>query len=107
MNWRVYYDSGSYCDGRDVTPQNLPRLGVQVIVQEDSSRSNGWDVVRMYDYYLWKDGYWYGADIFGLFDYLQTPRNSTVVLFGRTIDRERYNDVVQRAIQYTLETKVK
>lgn len=84
---RIYYS-----DGRVASEGPFPARDVQVIVQEDER--TGWFMLTGFDYYVQRGGWWIGVDIFGLFDFLL---DSGVVLFGRTIDADEYDNIYQRA----------
>lgn len=94
MKFKVYYSNGTTCSSDEYTPETLPARDVQVIVQDDPDV--GWATTHTRDYYLWRDGRWVGADIFGLWDYLSRPGWKRV-LFGRTLLRDEFNEVYQRA----------
>jgi hypothetical protein len=86
MNARIFYGDGTEYEG-----DRPPTRDVQVILQHDES---GPYFQSGSDYYVWQGDRWQGVDIFGLFDFLLDSR---LVLFGRTIDREEYNAIYQRA----------
>ena len=48
------------------------------------------------DYYVWRDGAWWGCDINGLFDFLL---DSGLVLFGRTVDTATFNRIFSQALE--------
>lgn len=79
-----------YSDHEYEGPNPHPR-DVQVIIQDDG---DGPVFLTGADYYVRRGDYWHGVDIFGLYDYLL---DSGLVLFGRTISREEYQDIYQRA----------
>jgi hypothetical protein len=85
----VYYGDGAAqeADG------SQPSRGVQVIVQ--SHPDTGSEIVTSSDYYVLDGDRWRGVDIFGLFDFLM---DSGIVLFGRTIGRDEYQEIVRTAI---------
>jgi len=92
MAYRVYYDDHKEFD----VPregEKPPARGVQVIIQED--KSVGWAAVTSKDYYILRDGRWYAVDENGLYDYLL---DTGLVLFGRMITQEEYDDVMRRAM---------
>ena len=90
-SFRIYYD--------DLEPYSgpvfeAPGLGVLCIVELD--RDHGRRLVTQGDYYVWRDGRWYGVDYPGLVDYLLQagPRK---VLLGRLVERERFYRAVRQA----------
>lgn len=94
-DWRIYYDDGSIASSEESYPHTCEKNGVQVIVQDDVAF--GFRLLTN-DYYLWsyQDERWYGADLFGLFDYLQ-QNGQKVVLFGRSVPEERFEEIYQTA----------
>jgi hypothetical protein len=93
MTFKIFYD-GNYTYEGDV--YNAPSLGVICIVDCH-------DFPHLHensDYYIWQfreDG-WTGVDLFGLWDYLQTP-GCKKVLFGRTISNDAFNHIHEAAYQ--------
>lgn len=89
--WRIYYADGSTYDG---DPMNAPALDVLIIVHRDEGcgRFNRCGS----PYYTWRDGQWFGADIFGLFRYLSGP-GPLKVLFGYEVTNEQWQAVYKRA----------
>ena len=90
--WKVFYGDGTTAEGVGRQKLDEPR-GVQVIVQDHPEV--GVESVTGCDYYVWREGRWWGVDIFGLFDYLM---ESGLVLFGRTIEREEYQAIARKAL---------
>jgi hypothetical protein len=92
MDWKIFYEDGSTFSSEDGSPTDAPALGIQVIVQNDpdSGRYNQ----SGSDYYVYRDGRWWGVDIFGLFDFLI---HHSPVKFGRTTDNETYLSLFHRA----------
>ena len=84
---KIYYGDGSIYEGT-----NPPARDVQVILQVDPRRGPYFQSGS--DYYVWCEDHWLGVDIFGLFDYLI---DSGLVLFGRTIRNEEYQDIYRQA----------
>ena len=89
MRYMVYYDDGSIHDGPEA-----PATGVQVIVMPNPD--GGIMTATGSDYYVMRDGRWFGVDIFGLFDYLI---ESGLVLFGRTMPGKEYRKILEKALQ--------
>ena len=94
----IYYGDGSVYKSTDSS--GYESRDIQVIVQENEDV--GWYTVTGSDYYIWRDNKWIGVDIFGLFDFLL---DSKIVLFGRTIDGDEYEEICMRAIKDMNTTK--
>jgi len=87
--FRIFYQDGP------AEPDCIPSpRGVQAIVQDHEEV--GVQIVTSADYYVNEDGTWRGVDIFGLFDYLM---DTGQVLFGRTISRDEYQQVIRWATE--------
>lgn len=91
--WRIYYDDKDTHEDGDGPAVGEQARGVQVILQSDPGV--GWHMQSGSDYYIWRDGRWWGCDIAGLFDYLM---DSGLVLFGRMIDRDEFNEIFSQAM---------
>lgn len=91
MKQRVYYHHHEPAEG-DLVGDNA--RGVLCILQEDQEL--GWVVTSDADYYILRDGRWYGVDINGLFDFLL---DTGMVLFGRMVDRGEYAAAMSEAMQ--------
>lgn len=94
VDWRVYYDDAATFDSDDGPPHLAPKRGVQAVVR--THPRVGFLVLEGHDYYWWDGGEWLGGDKFGLFDYL-SQSGRKVVLFGRSIQRDEYERIVQQA----------
>jgi hypothetical protein len=92
MKYRIYYGDGT--ESEDVITS---ARDVQIIMQVDPTRRPYFQSGS--DYYVWRDDYWRGVDIFGLYDYLLDShrRDRTMVLFGRTLKNAEYNAIYQKA----------
>lgn len=91
MEYKIFTTNGDY------TNEDGPHTGdkardVQVILQHDPE--SGPYFQSSSDYYVWRDGRWWGVDIFGLYDFLL---ETGLVLFGRTVTNQEYREVYQRA----------
>lgn len=97
INWKVYYDDGSTYDNQDGPPKEAPKQGVICTVNRDDEV--GRQIINQYDFYWWhyEEEYWYGGDIFGLWDYL-TQSGEKIVLFGRSVPRDQYRTIHQQAV---------
>ena len=92
MKWRIYYEDGEFSSEEGGIAE-APARGVMVIVQDDEHV--GWATQTGSDYYVWRDGRWWGVDIFGLYDFLI---ELGLVKFGRTITSKEFNAIYQRAL---------
>lgn len=87
---RIYYSDGTFSEA-DWPIGNLAR-GVQAILQEDD---NGWIVTSGSDFYVKRDGRWFGVDDNGLWDFLL---DSGIVMFGRTLRSNKYKAILDEAL---------
>ena len=94
--WRIWYDNGTAYSSEDGTPENAPGRGV-ICIMQDSERT-GRHKLSGADYYILRDGRWFGVDLFGLWDYL-ADRGKKIVKFGRFVERERFNEIMRQAEQ--------
>lgn len=95
--WRIYYGDGSTYSDTDGTPYDAPTRNVQAIISADDAV--GWHMHNSEDYYWWHTEMgWVSGDHFGFYDYLLEPGPKRV-LFGRSISREEYNAIIERAHQ--------
>jgi hypothetical protein len=99
--WKVYYDDGSVLSNKDYKPEELPGVGVQVIVQADDR--HGWEFVEGKSFFVWDDrgkGYkWWGADREGFFDYLFNKPGKKVALLGRFIEDDAFDEIQRTAMK--------
>jgi hypothetical protein len=96
MPWRVYYGDGSTWSDEDGDPSQAPALNVQAVAVADPTV--GRFIYSQRDFYWYDDNQWYGADHFGLWDYLSRPGWKRV-LFGRSLPRAEFEAVMKRAIE--------
>jgi len=96
MDWRIYYADGSTFEGK---PENAPGLGVIVIVQKHKDTQIGSYLQHQSDYYVWAEGYWWGCDLFRLWQYwfVQKYPHPKVSLAGETIKNELYDQIIRSA----------
>lgn len=96
MKWKIYYSDGTSYSDIDGSPFDAPARDVQVIAIEDSNV--GKTFVGKEDMYWYKDGRWFGGDMFGLYDYLidNGPRK---VIFGRVLDNDNFKKIMKLAIE--------
>lgn len=83
MKYKVY-------KSRDA-PKNW---GVQAIVYE--YEPTGWSIAAGNDYYIQRENRWVGVDLCGMLDYVINELG--VVMAGRTISTQEYNDIIQKAM---------
>lgn len=91
--WRIYYGDGRTHDGQEGLPTGEEARGVQAILQKDADV--GWIVTSEADYYVWRDGRWWGVDLNGLFDFLL---DTGLVVFGRVIGAVRFREILNMAL---------
>lgn len=91
MGYRVYCEDRVWDSAEGGNP---PAWGVQVVVQEHPDV--GKEVVTGADFYVLRDGRWYGVDKWGLIDWCI---RSGKVLVGRQIDGERYSEIMAQAMK--------
>lgn len=94
MEWCIYYDDGDTFSDKDGDAFDAPSTGVIVVVQADQTL--GCKFWHRKDYYWFSDGKWFGGESFGLFDYL-TQCGPRKVVFGRTIEFARYQEILAEA----------
>jgi hypothetical protein len=96
IQWRIFYDDGSTFDNEQGAPYDAPGLGVICIVKMDTQSGRG--ILSGFDYYLYIDIEWMGADLFGLLDHvLNRFAHLRGVCAGRTIDNGTYQLILRRA----------
>jgi hypothetical protein len=93
---RIYYSDGSVFDRDDLS--KAPAMDAQVIVQRDPDR--GWITTHGADFYIWKEGRWWGCEQYGLYRFLM---DTGLVLFGETIPHDKFDEIYQLAKAYKLE----
>ncbi len=98
MEWAIFYDDPELdCWSVDgVTPEDVPRLGVQAVAQGDEWLGRELLIQKEFYWLNYEEMRWYGGDLFGLFDYLSTTGPKTCV-FGRFVNRDVYQAAVHRA----------
>lgn len=90
----IYYGNGRELELWPHTDiQNVPTRDVQVILQREGRNIF---TVAGFDFYVWRDPYWRGTN--DLADYLMDD-GMKKVLFGRWIDREKYEGLLNKAIE--------
>ncbi len=94
MDWRIYYQHQEPHEDTDGPPTGERARGVQVILQDDPEL--GWTTVSGSDYFVWREGKWWGTDINGLFDFLL---DTGLVMFGRMLDRGEYSKIYSEALE--------
>jgi len=99
MKWVVYYSDDMTISSEDATPWSIERRAdVQVIIQGGGRKS--WVTVCGDHFYVWDDRgsgpKWWGVDRFGFDHYLLQP-GYKCVLFGTSIDNDRFREIFNRA----------
>lgn len=89
--YRVFYDDGSTYDG---AVELAPCEGVIIVVQDDPDV--GRELLHIKDFYYWEHGRWWGADRWGMEDYLRRP-GWKKVLAGRNTSYANYSALYDRA----------
>ena len=93
--WRVY-DDETIVEGEKAELLEK-RLGIIAIVQK--RELTGREVLNFWDWYYFKEGYWYGADLFGIQDQiLHFTDKIDCVLAGRMIKDSMYQKIIARAL---------
>lgn len=99
MKYKVYYDSGITLSSDDYAPEELPGVGVQVIIQEDDR--HGYEFLEGKSFFLWDDRgkgeKWWKADREGFFDYMFNHRGKKVALLGRFIEDDNFDAIARKA----------
>lgn len=96
MKWKIFYGDGSVVD--DSCPiEDVPATDVQVILVSDETC--GRLMLCRVDFYIWKDGTWFGTDNMGVgvWDYLFNTPGWKKVLCGRYMTTEAFNAIYQAA----------
>ena len=96
MNWRIYYDDGSTFDSTMGEPHEAPAHGFVVAVGYHGGKRY---MMQGWDHYRWdrETGQWWGMDLFGVFDRLRFNKEIYAYKEGRTIDKLRWQDMLNRA----------
>lgn len=93
--WRVYYDNGSF-DSTQGEPNEAPAYGVICVVQPDNSV--GRVIVQRWDYYVYRQGEWYGHHLDGLlYELMYHADEIEAVKAGRTIETNLYLSILDQA----------
>jgi hypothetical protein len=93
--WRIYYGDGTTFDNTQGEPEDAPPVDVQVIIQPN--KDSGRQTIHQWDWYYWRNGLWYGSDIWGLLDQLLW-NNVTAVKQGRTLSNEDHEKIMKKAM---------
>lgn len=95
MRWRIFYADGSTAEGDGPLAPDVEARGVQVVLQDDPDSEVGVESITGSDYFVFRDGRWWGVDINGLFDWLL---DSGLFLQGRLITTKEYQAIVTKAL---------
>ena len=94
MRWRIYYGDGSVFSDADGSPEDAPAANIQIIVQDDPVV--GRYLLSQKDYYFFREGQWYGSDLFGMIEHFQLTGELKT---GRSVSNEQYDAIQKRAIE--------
>jgi len=103
LEWGVFYDNGSLVTNLDGEHWNLPRRGVQVVIE--GYPAIGWvKTNKRVDFYIydpeWERPKWRTtSDLFGLWDHMSNT-GMKVILFGGFISDRHYNEVCIKATEW-------
>jgi hypothetical protein len=89
--YRIYYDDASTYSG---AVEFAPCEGVVVVVQADPDV--GREIWHLKDFYYFEHGRWWGADRWGMEDYLRRPGWRKIVA-GRNTSYANYSALFDRA----------
>lgn len=92
--WKVYYSDGSTYSDLDGGPEQAPKTGVAILLQENPVV--GHKIEYGLDFYCFWGTHWRASDNFGLWDYLSQP-GYKVVLFGRWVNNDEFKSLVDKA----------
>ena len=105
--WKIYRSDGETLASWEIdTVFDIPRewhRGVMVIVEHIPGSGTPW-VTTVGDHnYVWDcrgpvGERWFGANDFGLFDYMCEP-GPRCVIFGETVDNEAFTEIFNRAMK--------
>lgn len=98
--WCVFYADGTSWDSSlGHRPEDVPGLGVIVIVVEHEDPLERPYLQHMADYYVWKGDYWQGCDLFYLWQYMFVEKHAyrKVALAGQTVPNDMYMEIRERA----------
>lgn len=99
--WCVFYDDGSTFDSYDGDPDDVPTLGVQVVLTPKRKDLRELGPLAQWAWYWWhtEDRLWYGGTRADLDDFLLHKRKTVgVIVRGRTIDSGDYDRIYSEAL---------
>lgn len=93
MNWKIYYGDESTYSNADGDPASAPAGNVMCVVwyDDDNRRKISYNA---YAYIF--DGFWYGADDAGYWQYMLEP-GAKIVKFGRMNKDLKFREIMGRA----------
>lgn len=99
LKWSIFYADGSSYDSEAYKPEDLPGLGVIVIVQAHEDPQERPYLQHMTDYYIWLGDRWLGCDLFRFWQYtfIEKFGFNKVALAGQTISNKEYMKIRERA----------
>lgn len=95
MRYRIFYADGSTAEGDGPLPADVEARGVQVVLQDDPESEVGCESITGCDYFIFRDGRWWGVDVNGLFDWLL---DTGLFMQGRLITTKEYHAIVNKAL---------
>jgi hypothetical protein len=97
--WRVFYANGSIYDSLEYAPNEIPGVGVIVIVQEHEDPQERPYLQHMTDYYIWLGDRWRGCDLFGFWQYIFIDKHdfSKAALAGQTVSNRDFVEIGKSA----------
>lgn len=90
---RIYYGDGTTWEGDVNTLPTAPSINVIAVLIPQ------WSLWFGKDWYWYRQGEWFGGDLFGLLDHLLYKRAETLVFAGRTIPDDDYKQIITQAIK--------
>ena len=91
--WVIFYDD-HIVRSTDGPLEDVPCDGVIVVAQEDADV--GREILHRKDFYYWEHGRWFGADRYGMEDYLRRPGWKKIVA-GRNTSPAMYHALMDQA----------
>lgn len=102
--WAIYYADESIFSSEDGNPEDAPCTGVLAVCH--FNMDNRREIAASKDFYIYDeqpvykdfpDGFWYGCDIAGLYQYLFRP-GKKIVKFGALVSDPTWRKMLERII---------
>lgn len=94
--WKIYYSDGREFSNEDGSARSAPFWDVQNIIQWNQIAEKKYHQNQA-DWYIFRDGFWFGVDRDGLIDYLAHYRDEYIIKMGRTIPTHKWLEIFNRA----------